>query len=123
VIPEAKRASEAAEVSHCIVLPEHGVSNRCCAIIKRSAHNLAAIVDPFGFSRRVAGERQEFVGLALFPEDRLKLEYLGGHAGWVMSGIFRQASHLTPVVDAVSESVVAPQRWERRHHAVLPNKR
>jgi len=98
-------------------VPIH-VESCACA---RGADHLAVVVNREGNSVRVAVGR-EFVDAALFPDDRLKLEHLGGWASQVLRGILRRPGHFAAIVDLVGRTVVASQRGERSHDAVLPHK-
>lgn len=61
--------------------------------------------------------------LAVFPDDRHKLENLGGYAGRVMCAILRISGHHTSVVKLGSDAIIAPKRGQGGHHALLPHER
>jgi hypothetical protein len=121
VVREVYTASETAEVSHRAVLPQQCVKRRCATT--RDPGNLVAVVDRRSKSIRVAGECREFLDLALFPDNRLKLENLRGLAGWIRCTILRLPDHLATAVNPGGKTVTASQCRERGRHAFLPNGR
>src|SRR5580700_7517681 len=92
----------------------------CQRAISRDPNRLTPVVDGESDPVRVAAKRWEFPNLALFPEDRLKLEDLGGHAGWVVRGILCSADRLASVIDLKRCAVITTQCGERRHRTVFP---
>src|SRR5215469_12093340 len=88
----------------------------------RTADNLAYVVYCDRSSDIVAVERAKLLDLARFrpPNDSLGIEDLRGNAGWVMSAVLRHADYLAEIVDRKSLAVIASQRGERGHNAILP---
>src|SRR5215472_8517386 len=120
------RASEVAEVGCPAVLPEQGVvrSQRVYAQT-READGLTSVVDRRSLSVRVSSKCRKFLDVAVSPDDRLKLQNLGGDrgiAGWVWRGNLRLPGDLAPAVNSGDEAVIASQRRQRGHHPLLPEK-
>src|SRR5262249_10564934 len=118
VIRKVYSASEAAEVGHRAVLPEHGVKSRCATT--RGSGNLATVVDRKSCSRRVADERRKFLDPAFFPNDRFKLKNLGNLASRIRGAVLCLPDHLPPAVNPSGKTVTASQRGERGRYAFLP---
>src|SRR5215469_11013904 len=117
-------ASEVAEVGCAAVLPEQGVSLKHCART-RVADGLTNVVDRQSLSVRVPGKCWEFLDVAVSPNDRLNVQNLGsnrGIAGWVWRRNLRYPGDLAPVVNLGGLAVIASQRRQRGHHALLPEK-
>src|SRR5215469_5034045 len=117
-------ASEVAEVGCPAVLPEQGVSLKHCART-RVADGLTNVVDRQSLSVRVPGKCWEFLDVAVSPNDRLNVQNLGsnrGIAGWVWRRNLRYPGDLAPVVNLGGLAVIASQRRQRGHHALLPEK-
>ena len=122
-----RRTSQIADVRHRVAFPEHGMrggeaSDRLVASA-RDANDLAPVVDRGGGAGGVTGEGRELPDRVASrpPEDGPKLQDLGRDAGRVMHRVFRPPDHLTPVVGAGGEAVVASQRGERPHRAPFPH--
>jgi hypothetical protein len=72
-----QQSAEGAQVSRGAFVPEHGM--KAVYAIARLADDLAVVIDGLDGPVRVTADSWEFLlNLALFPDDRPKLESYGG---------------------------------------------
>ena len=125
------RSAQIAQIGHRARFPkqcvirleiEQSILIESCARAGR-AGNLAVVVDCHGHSVRVSSKGRKLLDLALLPDGRLKLEFLRGRAARVRRGVFSESDDIASTVDLVGLAVIAPESWQRNHHAVLPQRR
>ena len=124
-------------MGRAIFLPKQGMSGTEIELgeriearaVSREADDLAEVVDSGGKSFPVLAGYSELLDLAIFPDDRLKLELLGSLAIQVRRSVLRKSDHVASIVDLVDRTVVALDAvlvYEHRellNHAILPSER
>src|SRR6516162_1670636 len=87
---------------------------------------LTIVIDGEDLPVRVTADSWEFLNLALFPDDRLNLQNLGGDrgvTGWVRRCVLSLPGHLASAVDPDRNPVITAERGEWDHDTVLPKER
>ena len=120
-------AAQVADVDDDVVLPQHRVARGELAdrdiAVAGNTDNLAPIVDPRRGRGGITGQRPQLVHRALLrvPHDRAELELLRRVARRIEHRRLGPTDHLPGAVNAGRKSLIAAQRGQGFHHAVLPD--